>query len=85
MFLELDSKNMDASVYTTFTPINFNVTLLQYIQLNLNFEAQGWDPKFHPELSIPQFTLTLGHLLKYRLRGGIKKKILVFFRKTPKF
>ena len=40
----------------------------RYIQLNLNFEAQGWVPKFHPELSIPQFTFTLGHLLKYRLR-----------------
>ena len=36
VFLELDSKNMDASVYTTFTPINFNVALLlQDIQLNL--------------------------------------------------
>ena len=43
VFLELDSKNMDASVTMTFTPINFNVTFLQDIQLN--FEDQGWAPK----------------------------------------
>ena len=46
VFLELDSKNMDASVYTTFTPINFNVALLQDIQLSLNFEHQDWVPKY---------------------------------------
>ena len=68
VFLELDSKNMDASVYMTFTPINFNVALLQDIQLNLNFEDQGWVPKLHLDLSIPQFTFSLRQLLKCRFR-----------------
>ena len=51
VFLELHSKNMDAGVYTTFTPINFNVALLQDIQLNLSFEAQGWVPNLYPDLN----------------------------------